>query len=578
MKAISVIRKHIKLLIILAVLIAIAISAALFFMNRKSDEIDPTESLRTDVITKQDVSNYVSMTGTVTAKDSQTVYATLSNLEVLKVNVKVGDTVKKGDVIAVLDSTDYENSLATAQRQLEVDEAKTALRLQQAAENLQDARVDGEDSWKEQDIKVANANTDYYYAQVDYQQACDRLAEARADLQRAKDELSEELSNLRDKKKHLKKELEDADDSDKSSYRAKIEAVNDQIEEIENKLDHPDSTFASYYSAIGNAENGIITAQENLEKSQRTVDEANETRADTAENQRRKVQDAEEASKEASLDASVAQDSQKDKIKELQDTIDSCTITAPISGVVTSVSMEVGNTVSNDKNTICVIQDVSEYKVEGTIDEYDIAKISEGMEAVVKTESNEETEMRGVIDFVSPTPQTSSGSSDSSVVYPVKIILDGIDDSVRIGMTAAANILLESADDVLTVPYDCVGKNADGEYVVYAVDNAAKDGAAKDGAVKGGAAKDGVREGMGKAAKEVNQISAEDAGREIVVKVGLITDYYVEISSDEIKEGMEVYVPSDSAISVDEEAQEDEEESDDMGRGGHGPGRRGGGF
>lgn len=582
MKIFTFAKRKAKLIFIILILILIVVGLLSFVKGKKSgSNEDPTDSLRTDQVTKQSISNYVSMTGTIAANDSQTVYATMSGLEVLEIRVNVGDKVQKGDVIAILDSSDYQQSLETAQKQLEVDEAKTNLRVQIARENLQDAQIDGLDSWKEGEIGIDQANTDLYYSQISYQQACEDLSYAKEQLQRAKDECQEKIDDLNDKIHDLKKQYEKPRPDD---IKAEISNLEDQRDEYQKKLDDPDYYFSSETRSVVNAQRSVESAAQNIERTQRNVDSAIEKHADNAENQRRKIQDASESQQETNLDASVAQNTQKDKIDELLKQIESCSITAPISGVVTSVSMEEGNTVSGEKNTICVISDTSSYKVEGTIDEYDISKISEGMAAVIKTESTGDVEMSGVVSFVSPTPQSTTGASatSSSVVYPVRISIDDIDQNVRIGMTAQTNVLLQSAENVMTVPYDCIGKNADGDYVIYAVDSQKvpdDENHRKQSSQKSeNRPKFGGPMGGGRRNRNSNngpessfELRAEDIGKEIVVEVGLIADYYVEISSPELKDGMEIYVPSESAISIDNDTQ-DSSVSGGGGAMGFGPG------
>ena len=79
---------------------------------------------------------------------------------------------------------------------------------------------------------------------------------------------------------------------------------------------------------------------------------------------------------------------------------------------------------------------------------------------------------------------------------------------------AVESICLDSASDVLAVPYDCVQQKDDGSFFVTSI---ADDGTKKD----------------------------------IPVNKGLESDYYVEISGDGIKEGMTVEAIVSDAPSTD---------------------------
>ena len=99
--------------------------AALVLVNvlRKTDKAAAAGSyqfVRTTVLTKTTLSDTVSVTGTVKAGSSASVTASdsVKTYKVTAVNVAVGDTVRKGDVIATLDTTDVEKQIANAQLQL----------------------------------------------------------------------------------------------------------------------------------------------------------------------------------------------------------------------------------------------------------------------------------------------------------------------------------------------------------------------------------------------------------------------------------------------------------------------------
>lgn len=553
MKFREFLKKHKVKLIIISIIIILIVAGVINIKNKVSKAMEEiASSVTTETVERQTISNYVSMTGKIVANDSQTVYSTQNGLKVLNVNVEVGDEVKAGDVIAILDSTDAVESLETAKRQLAVDEAKRNLGLKQAAENLQDARVDGLDNWKEGEISVDQANTDYYYAQIDVQRACEDLSKAKSDLAYAIEQKEEELDDARDVEKDAKKYAErmkkeyGEDSTEYASAKSAYNSAKDKRKDLEDELseENRQHTFSSYYNSVASAERSVENANQSLERSSRSVQNANEKFADSAEDARRKILDQSEALQERQLDASVATDSMEDKVKQLQKQVDECTITAPISGVITSVSMEEGDETSNENNTICVIQDTSVFKVEGTVDEYDISKLSEGMSAIIKTEATGDLEMTGKVSFVSPTPKSgsdsasSASSSSSAAVYPVRITIDELDAAVRIGMTAEARAILETAEDVLTVPYDCIVEKEDGSFAIYVDDGKPES--------EDGEKASGKKPGKGKNKGEDVDPFAKP-GREIIVKKGLETDYYVEISGEGIKEGMMVYVNSEDS-------------------------------
>ncbi len=578
----SFFQRHKKLIIFL-ILLLIAVGIFLFVksVNRQTGEnsADMEDALTTHEITRQTISNYVSMTGTIEANDSQTVYSTLNELEVLSVNVKVGDYVNKGDVVAKLDSSDFEDKLATALTSYELEKDRTALKVAQAERKYTQVIEDMAGGAEDTEKKVREAGTDYGYSQNDRDNAYEDWQDAIEDYEDAKDDYDEAYK----KYKKLKKNKDSVKykgttyyyDSDQAGENGKtkndLKTLVDQLETARDSAeDKVTQEKRSYESQI-----------QSLEKSGRQITDANEDVEDKVTEDARKLQEASEELYSTRLDAQNSTDQIRDQIKEYRKNIEKCTIKAPLSGVVTSVKMEVGDETDGDNNVICVINDTSSYKVEGTVDEYDIAKLSEGMSAVIKTESTGDLEMMGKVTFVSPTPESSSNSTNSgtgsssstTAAYSVKILIDELDKDVRIGMTAETNILTQTAEDALTVPYECVTQNLDGDYVIYAVqkgkvtdagesgvteggDEAARKGR---GGMLGGPAPGGRRHGGGTGQDtggevDINQVRS--MGREIVVEKLLETDYYTAIASDEIYEGMEVYVATSLS--------EDTEESFDM--------------
>ena len=115
-------------------------------------------------------------------------------------------------------------------------------------------------------------------------------------------------------------------------------------------------------------------------------------------------------------------------------------------------------------------------------------------------------------------------------------------------MTAKTSIVLTSAKDALTLPYDCVETDADGSYYV----------------------------------------TLED-GTKLTVEKGVESDYYVQVISDEISEGTKVQIPISSQTDTSSSDVVSPENADfimdnngnrmdggSMGGPGGGPGRSGG--
>lgn len=182
---------------------------------------------------------------------------------------------------------------------------------------------------------------------------------------------------------------------------------------------------------------------------------------------------------------------------------------------MTALNVEEGETFAGGE--VLTIQDNTNFIVEASVDEYDIADIEKGMSVVIKTDATGEEELQGEVTYVAPTASSSSGSSSEmtgasstgSSGYEVKISIHTTNDRLRIGMSAKVSILTASREDVFAVPYDAIETNENGESVIYVVDT-----------------------------------PMSEQKKAIVVEAGLESDYYTEISSDELTEGMLVVTGS----------------------------------
>ena len=282
--------------------------------------------------------------------------------------------------------------------------------------------------------------------------------------------------NLADAKENLSDVTSDANDNI-SKAQDSVEAAKKAYEEAKKSAD--EKQISEKKSAYDNAKDQLSSAKKN------------------------KTRNVKEAQK---------------KVDDAQETLDHCVITAPMAGMVTSVSVEAGDAYTG--GTLVQIDDVSGYMVTTSVDEYDISDVKEGQRVVILTDATGDDELEGEITFVSPIQASSSNAmmGASSGGYEVKIALAETDERLRIGMTARCSIILEEATDVFAVPYDAIHDTKDGGKVIY--------------------------------------VGTAEEYTEMAVTVGMESDYYVEISGEGLEEGLRVVLPTDeiSTGSSDDEA------------------------
>lgn len=112
-------KKHhvVRWIVILAVIAGLV--AFLMVRSRQAQASLYTE----DTVTRRDIETYHSFTGTVEAMDEQTISSEVSGVKVETVEVEKGDDVKKGDVIATLDTDAVEEQIKESEATLNKAEA-----------------------------------------------------------------------------------------------------------------------------------------------------------------------------------------------------------------------------------------------------------------------------------------------------------------------------------------------------------------------------------------------------------------------------------------------------------------------
>ncbi len=128
-----------------------------------------------------------------------------------------------------------------------------------------------------------------------------------------------------------------------------------------------------------------------------------------------------------------------------------CTIKAPVSGVVVSRAVDIGQTVAASFNTptlFVIAQDLTKMKMLAAIDEADIGQVQPGQMGQFTVDSFPEEQFRGTVSQVRLEPVV----SQNVVTYNVQIEVDNPDLKLRPGMTANVSILTKSKDGILRAP------------------------------------------------------------------------------------------------------------------------------
>lgn len=409
-----------------------------------------------------------------------------------QVNVKVGDTVKAGDVLYTIDMTKTENDitlnqkkLALQQQQNSIDENTASRQYDEAAQStynsyLKQSRLN-EDA--QEDTALAVQGTDYTAEQIE--EVRQKMEDAYNAWQSAKTKAEASKASVDQQNLIIaQNEANDPVGYETSSQKeeddaqlAVLTAQNTQNEEAETKAKDDYDTLKQEYSSFTTADRAQQTQLESAADEAVTQYETGQAAAD-------KVATQKVTSQTNTLDAEEA-------IRADQATLENREVKADIDGIVTAVNVADGQAYTGTEAV--VINNLDTMKATCEIPEENIADIAVGTKVEATTSATGQDTVEGSVCFTAPTPtqdpqtstkttttatastsdSSSSASSSSStgtsksgkVTYNVQVDL-GQNARLRIGMTANLNFILKENKNCLAVPKDCISGDAVNGYFV----------------------------------------------------------------------------------------------------------------
>ncbi len=148
-------------------------------------------------------------------------------------------------------------------------------------------------------------------------------------------------------------------------------------------------------------------------------------------------------------------------------------VRSTVTGVVLEVPVKVGSSVIqantfNDGTTIAKVADMTDLIFKGKVDEADVDLLKEGQNVRITVGAIADSDFPAVIEKIAPMATDDNGTN----TFEVKAALKNDDaDRLRAGYSANANILLEKAENVLTVPEGVVEYDGGKAYVYVLTDS-----------------------------------------------------------------------------------------------------------
>ncbi len=380
-----------------------------------SQSEDNTKLVRVTQIGEENIGDTISLSGNVVPVSQAAVSFKQAGV-IEQVYVKEGDSVKAGDKLAALKSSDY---------QLKLEAAKA----QTAGANAQSATASA-------GVSAAQAQADAALSQVETAQAALDAAISQRDT--AQLQIDTEIPSKTQQAKQQLDLTETNYDTIKQLYDNGV-ATKNQFDEISAKLEVDKQTYQQALDAKAVAQSKLKAAEAQIKAAQSTKQAAQST-YDAAMAQ---VNAARSTTAAAQAQTGAAAAQQKAADNSLEDTV----IYSPIDGVVLKKVMNSGETVGAGTPVVVVASNDKMWIRVGVPDNY-INRIKKGQKALINVYGLENT-IEGSVDEIGALADTATRT------FTVNIIADNRDNALKAGMICSADIVL-SNDSKILVPVDSV--------------------------------------------------------------------------------------------------------------------------
>lgn len=406
-------------------------------------------------VSRGDIKVTVSGSGTITPTNQYEVKATVQG-DVLSDTFSEGDTVEKGQLMYTIDSTDMENNIERANISLE----KSNLSYQDSQKALTGLNVTAPIAGKVAELYVKKGDSVQSGAQV-AKIVDDKTLTAKVPFSQT------DVASL-----SVGQTVTVTVENTFENLTGTITAISNgnrildgymTVTDVTVTLSNPGALLEGTYVSVTA---GNVTSQSGAALEYRTEKivkaEASGTVSSIVSDEgvyvskgttivRLENDDVSDTLKNSSLTLREAQLSYANTAKQLDD----YSITAPISGSVIEKNVKAGDTIDNtsSQTVMAIIADMSELVFTISVDELDIAGLEEGQEVSITADALPDRQYTGYVDNIS----INGTSSNGVTTYPVKIVVNDPDD-LWPGMNVTADIVTDSAEDVLRVPTSAVNR------------------------------------------------------------------------------------------------------------------------
>ena len=342
--------------------------------------------------------------------------------------------------------------------------------------------------------------------------------------------------------------IEEGDQVKEGDVLAKVRPDNfiSAVEQSRAALNQQKANLASSKAALARAEATFTRAKQDFERQKKLYDEKVISEADwqlaqqnyaIADNDLKSAKESVEAAKfiVKSSEASLSQQ---------QENLRRTTVTAPMTGTVSKLSVEKGETVLGTQQfqgtEMMRIADLNQMEVRVNVNENDIIRVALGDTAIIDVDSYShlDKEFKGIVTSIANTANDKA-SADAVTEFEVRIqilnssyqdlVKKGNKYPFRPGMTASVEVITDRKANILTVPLAAVTTRKPGE----------KKGFGRNKDEEEEPKEEEKNKNVKEEIKEVVFVNQEGVAKMVEVKTG-ISDYENIEILEGVKEGDEV--------------------------------------
>ena len=397
-------------------------------------------------VEKIDIEQEISTTGTTIGLE-ENAYTSPVTAKVDEINVELGQTVHKGDVLLTYDTEDLGDNLAKVKIQARSERAASNESVEAAN------KAAGKASTADSKAKKINK----------------QVKSLKDDVEELNDEVvskQDELTDAQEKNAKIEAANEAAKAEAKEKYNAKVAEAIEKGESTENITTEEVKQEALIDTKA--IQNELRDLNKQLNKK---TEKLTEKQSDLAEQK-----SISSANKEVSVsDSTKAQISAANELSEMnvndaQEAYDEgvAGIVAEADGVITNIGATKGAYV-NETQTLFTYIDAEQIGVQFTISKDNLGSIVPGQKARVVIGSRQ---YEGVVDYVSRVASQEAGiggQSSTGGSIQGKISINNPDENLFIGVSAKVYVFVGRSEQTFGVPYEALNTDIKGDYV-YVVD------------------------------------------------------------------------------------------------------------